>query len=92
MIDIFNNTADVGILIGVSGKGYGFCAWNNMIEVLFSPAFNIRKVTAGAMSENEAMLRIFQRSGMSFEYKKIRHFCFDQRLIDMDVYFKERVL
>ena len=89
-IDSFNQTADVGILIGVGGNGYGLSAWNQMLDRLFSPDLSIRKVTAGTMSENKAMLRIFEKSGMSYEYTKIRHFCIEQRLVDMRVYFKEK--
>ena len=88
-IDRFNQTADVGILIAVGGCGYGISAWNQMLDRLFSPAFNIRKVNAGAMSENSGMIGIFEKSGMSHEYTKVRHFCFEQRLCDMKVYYKE---
>ena len=90
-VDAFNQTADVGVLIGIGGYGYGLSAWNKMLHQLFSADLNIRKVTAGAMSENKAMLRIFEKSGMSYEYTKIRHFCFENRLVDMKVYFKEKV-
>jgi [ribosomal protein S5]-alanine N-acetyltransferase len=90
-IDSFNQTADVGILIAVGGNGYGLCAWSKMLDRLFSADLGIRKVTAGTMTENKAMLRIFEKSGMSHEYTKLRHFCFEQRLIDMKVYFKERI-
>ena len=89
-IDSFNQTADVGVLIGVGGHGYGLSAWNQMLDRLFSANLSIRKVTAGTMSENKGMLRIFEKSGMSYEYTKIRHFCFKQRLVDMKVYFKEK--
>ena len=89
-IDSFNRTADVGVLIGIGGKGYGLSAWNKMLDLLFSSDLNIRKVTAGTMNENKAMLRIFEKSGMSYEYTKIRHFCFEKRLVDMKVYYKEK--
>ena len=42
------------------------------------------------MSENKAMLSIFVKSGMKYEYTKLRHFCFEKKLVDMKVYYKER--
>lgn len=88
-VDARNRVADIGILIAYGGKGYGLSAWNQMMEVLFSSPLRIRKVTAGTMQENEGMLKIFKKSGMLFEYKKLRHFYFENRFVDMIAYYKE---
>lgn len=61
-----HQTADIGILIGDRpswGKGYGLEAWSSLMENLFE-RFNMRKVTGGTLSCNEAMVRIMQKSGM----------------------------
>ncbi len=88
-VDRFNRVADVGILISLGGRGYGLSAWNQMLDILFAEPINIRKVTAGTMSENVGMIKIFENSGMHFEYKKLRQYCFEGRLIDMMAYYKE---
>ena len=90
-IDSFNSTADIGVLVGVTGKGYGFSAWTQMINKLFTSKHKVRKITAGTMSINTPMLRIFKKSGMSYEYTKLRHFDLEGRLVDMEVYFKENI-
>ncbi len=64
-------------------------ALNQMLDILFAEPINIRKVTAGTMSENVGMIKIFENSGMHFEYKKLRQYCFEGRLIDMMAYYKE---
>ena len=89
-IDQFNQTADVGVLISKGGRGYGFAAWSRMLELLFTKPLDVRKVTGGAMAENLGMIRIFEKSGMSYEYSKIRHFRLDDRFCDMEVYYIEK--
>jgi ribosomal-protein-alanine N-acetyltransferase len=64
-----HGTVDVGILIGPAsarGCGIGQEAWNLLLGWLLSRD-GIRKVTAGAMRVNVAMVRIMERSGMSLE-------------------------
>lgn len=66
-IDVANSLADVAILIGareVWGRGYGLEAWNAVLAWLLGEA-HIRKVVAGCMRSNTAMLRIMEKSGMS---------------------------
>lgn len=64
-----HGTADMGIMLGekaVWGMGYGQDAWNTMlVALLLHP--KIRKVTAGTLECNVAMLRLAERSGMQFE-------------------------
>ena len=64
-----HGTADIGILIGqksVWGTGVGQDAWNTLVN-WFIEQRRIRKVTAGALSSNKAMIRIMERSGMHCE-------------------------
>lgn len=64
-----HGTADVGIMIGDSslwGKGYGQDAWNTLINWLLAQD-TIRKLTAGTLACNKAMIRIIERSGMQLE-------------------------
>ena len=81
-IDKKNKVADIGILIGVPGKGYGFMAWEQMMEILFIKK-NIRKITGGTMSINAPMIKIFKKNKMIFEYKKIKQFIMNGRYIDL---------
>jgi RimJ/RimL family protein N-acetyltransferase len=63
---IHHGTADIGILIGDTdywGNGYGLDAWNTLSNWLIYGS-NIRKITAGTLSGNIGMRKIFERSGM----------------------------
>lgn len=74
-IDRHNAIADVGILIGdksVWGQGYGTEAWIAFCDHLFLR--EVRKIEAGAMSANTGMIRIFVKSGMTFEGFRDDHF------------------
>ena len=79
-IDRPNSVADVGILIGDKsawGKGYGTEAWIAFCDHLF--LHQIRKIEAGAMSTNVGMIKIFTKSGMTFEGFRDNHFiCGDE--------------
>ena len=78
-----NGTADLSIMIGDRdywGVGYGTEAWSLMLEFLLRRS---RKVTAGTMSVNEGMLRIFEKSGMGIEGVKKRQFLFEGREVDL---------
>tara|TARA_B100001250_G_C19808350_1_gene794507 strand:- start:2809 stop:3309 length:501 start_codon:yes stop_codon:yes gene_type:complete len=92
-IDIDNGIADIGILVGKTKKGYGYLAWVKMIEILFKKK-NIRKITAGTMSGNIPMLKIFEKSGMVYEYTKKNQFIFCSEFMDLVGYciFKEDYL
>ncbi|MEM7689136.1 MAG: GNAT family N-acetyltransferase [Pseudomonadota bacterium] len=61
-----HGTCDVGILIGARetwGGGYGQEAWNLLTRWLLSEG-GVRKVTAGCLAANAAMVRVMERSGM----------------------------
>lgn len=68
-VSVPHRTVDVGILIGrppVWGKGIGQDSWNTLLRWLLDQP-SVRKVTAGAMRCNEAMVKIMERSGMVME-------------------------
>jgi ribosomal-protein-alanine N-acetyltransferase len=61
-----NNVSDVGIMIGDTshwGKGYGAEAWKAACEwLLDKDCGNVRKLEAGCMRSNDAMLKIIRSS------------------------------
>lgn len=62
-----HSTAEVGILIGNKdylGKGIGQEAWNRLINFLLHYA-DLRKVFAGTLVCNTAMMKIIKNSGMN---------------------------
>lgn len=71
-IDHNNSVANVGILIGAPfiGKGYGAIAWGVFCHNLSS----YRKIEAGCMSQNKAMIRVFEKNGMRLEGARRYHF------------------
>lgn len=81
-IDEDNGIANVGILIGTKehhGKGYGFEAWRRICDYLFK-VWNIRKIEAGCMAANHAMIGICQKYGMVEEGRQEKHFLLDDGL------------
>lgn len=89
-VDHKNKVCDLGILISETGKGYGLEAWKFTLNYIFTK--KIRKITAGCMRTNYAMLKIFQRSNMSYEYRKKEHFLNDNKKVDLIGYciFKKK--
>lgn len=68
-LQLHHGTVDVGIMIGERqnwGGGYGREAWGLVVEWLLGRP-DIRKVTAGTLACNKPMLRLIERSGMTFE-------------------------
>lgn len=64
-----HRTCDVGIMIGNRaywGGGYGQEAWNLLTNWLLSEG-GVRKLTAGCLSANRAMVTLMERSGMELE-------------------------
>jgi RimJ/RimL family protein N-acetyltransferase len=87
-IDVPNRVADIGILIGVPeawGRGYGREAWQ-LVQTYQLTGAGARKVEAGTMAENRAMLRILQSCGMHEEGRRARHFMLDGRAVDLVQY------
>lgn len=84
-VDVINNIADIGILIGAKemwGKGYGIEAWNAVCKFLFD-SIKVRKITAGTISTNKAMLGIMRKAGMVDDGRRIRHVLFEGSEVDV---------
>jgi [ribosomal protein S5]-alanine N-acetyltransferase len=84
-VDLPNGLADMAILIGeksVWGRGVGREAWELAKTFLLRRA-RIRKIEAGAMSENTAMVHICKACGMQDEGRRPRHFVLDGRFVDL---------
>lgn len=68
-----HGTCDVGIMIGNRdywGGGYGQEAWSLVVDYLLAPTPDgggVRKLTAGCLVVNLAMVTLMQRSGMTLE-------------------------
>jgi len=84
-VDRHNGLADMGILIGHAAarrRGYGQLAWNAALSHLMNQA-GLRKVTAGMMAENAAMICIAERSSMLPDGCRRRHFVRNGTEVDM---------
>lgn len=84
-VDIHNLVADVGILIGERSawrKGYGSEAWMEVCHYLFQEA-NIRKITAGTLSNNRAMLGVMRRAGMVEDGHRTHQCIFEEFEVDL---------
>lgn len=57
-----HGTADIGLLVGCPGQGYGSDAWATLLAYLLEKG--TRKVTGGTLRCNAAMVRIMQACGM----------------------------
>lgn len=84
-IDENHRVADVGILIGEKkmwGKGYGLEAWRGVCRYLLGPR-GMRKVTAGTLEVNRAMMGIARRAGMVEEGRRVRQCLWEGREVDL---------
>ena len=66
---VHHETADIGIMVGDRdswGQGIGYRAWSMAMSLIIDP-LNVRKVTAGTLRSNDAMIRIIKKSGMTLE-------------------------
>lgn len=82
--DLPNAIAEIGILIGerrCHGMGYGSEAWKAVCDWLF--VTGIRKVVAGTMAVNTAMLSVFKNSDMIIEGRCRGQFLLGGRPIDL---------
>ena len=83
--DIYNNTADIGILIGEKekwGYGYGGEAWEVVCQFLLD-LLDVRRVTAGAMASNRGMASIALKTGMIEEARRKGYFLLDGKPEDV---------
>lgn len=84
-VDEKNQLADIGIVVGegkARGQGYAFEAWRAVCEYLFTTV-RVRKISAGAMANNTAMLKLMQRAGMVEDGVRRRHYLHDG--MEMDI-------
>lgn len=76
--DLFNGVADIGILIGEPGQwgqGYGAEAWNAVCNWLLDrDGGKVRKLEAGCMRANEAMMKILIGCKFKHEGERANHF------------------
>ena len=83
-VDAPNLVADVGIMIGerqVWGLGFGLEAWTAVCGYLLGNV-RMRKLTAGCLSVNTAMLRVMHRTGMVEEARLRRQRLFEGQELD----------
>ena len=84
-VDAPNKVADIAILIGEKqawGGGLGAEAWTAVVDYLLD-AGGMRKVTAGCMAENKAMVAVMEKSGMTEEARRQGNFLLDGKPVDM---------
>ena len=82
--DVPNQVAEISILIGersVWGSGYGAEAWRECCDWLLSDG--VRKIIAGTMALNYAMIGVFNKTGMNIECVRKGEFLLDGEPIDL---------
>lgn len=80
-----NASADLSIMIGEAaarGTGIGSAAWCGMVDWLLGPA-GLRRVTAGTMAANHAMIALMHKSGMTIDATRPRAFLLEGAEIDL---------
>lgn len=73
--DIHNQIADMGILIGDKDSwngGFGFDAWFYTMEFLKTKR-TLRKISCGTLESNLPMIKLAEKSGMSYDGKRQKH-------------------
>jgi RimJ/RimL family protein N-acetyltransferase len=93
-VNKIHNIADVGIMIGdkrLWRNNYGLEAWIAVFKFLFRQ-LNLRKITAGAISVNFAMLNMMKKAGMVPDGIRGKQFIFNDQEVDIVHYaiFKEQ--
>jgi len=84
-VDVHNKVGDVGILIGDRtkwGTGCGAEAFRAVIDFLFREV-GMRKVSAGTMAANKAMIALMHQAGMEEECRRKRHFVLNDSEVDL---------
>ena len=77
--------ADIGIMLGNRacwGQGLGEEAWCALMDFLLEK-LGVRKVTGGALSCNEGMVRIFEKAGMVLDGTRKDHEMLDGKPYDI---------
>lgn len=86
--NLHHRTADIGIMVGDPaswGRGIGLDAFRTMAQSLVRSG-QMRKLTAGAVAENKAMLRIMERAGFELEAVRCGQELLDGRPVDLLYY------
>lgn len=86
----YHDTADVGIMLGDKttwGKGYAKQAWCLVVNLL-SDVINIRKVTAGTLECNLAMIGLMKASNMKPDGTRTAQELVDGQSMDIVYYAK----
>jgi ribosomal-protein-alanine N-acetyltransferase len=88
-VDVNYKTASPGILIAPEhvGKGFGKRAWDLLVFDL-PTQLGIRKVSAGTLESNLAMIKLFESSKMEFEARLIGEGIFNELPTDILIYRK----
>lgn len=84
-IDPPNLVADLAIMIGAPwarGQGFGREAWALAGDYLLGRG-GMRKVSAGTMASNVAMLGVMQATGMVEDGRRARHFLWQGQEVDL---------
>lgn len=85
-----HGTCDVGIMVGNRsywGGGYGQDAWNLLTSWLLDPeGGGVRKLTAGTLVLNGAMVTLMERSGMTREAVRRDHEIVEGEPVDIVLY------
>lgn len=84
-VDLFNNKADVSIMIGeksVWGSGAASRAWALVMNVLVQE-LGIRLVTAGTMETNIPMIKLMNRSGMKIDAILPNRFVYENKQVGL---------
>ncbi len=94
LVDEPNNVAEVGILLGDKaawGKRYGLEAWIGACDWLLNATGGaVRKLEAGCMRDNEAMMAILKKSKFIQEGERMNHFLLDGRPVGMVLFGRFR--
>lgn len=83
-VDPHAGVADLGILIGSEGAGHGFGleAWQGVSDFLLREG-NIRKVCAGTLANNAAMIQLAEKAGMAPDGVRRAHAVWQGKPIDV---------
>jgi len=86
--NLHHGTADIGIMVGHSaswGRGFGSDAFCTVVQAL-ERSGQIRKLTAGTLAENKAMVRIMERAGFELEGARRGQELLENRPVDLLYY------
>lgn len=75
-LDWISGTAEVGIVLIASGRGFGTAALLNLME-LAANQFGFRRLTARILDHNFGAQRLFRKVGFSLEGTQVRHYLAD---------------